>query len=121
VSVFDKMRDTEREVSRFFQDLGVWWVYEYPMFLRDESDRPRVWAPDFFLPDLGFYFEVCGSKEFDYDYRRKIYELNNRDVVFLHLYEDEEKWKHFFVQRAREIHEKRNVKINLMIEKASSI
>jgi hypothetical protein len=32
------------------------------------------------------YIEVCGSKEFDYEYRKEIYEKNGIPVVFLHYY-----------------------------------
>jgi len=37
--------------------------------------------------------EVCGSENFDYKYRRKIFDSNGRRVIFLHLYKDTNKWR----------------------------
>ena len=90
------MTDAEREVAELLKDMGIKWIYEQPIFIWDENKRPRVWTPDFYLIPFGIYVEVCGSKGFDYSYRRKIYEENGYRVIFLHLYKETEKWrKHF--------------------------
>ena len=60
MSIFDKMSEPEKEVGKFLEELGIWWKYEYPIFVYDDNDRPRIWTPDFFLPLLGMYLEVCG-------------------------------------------------------------
>jgi len=97
VSVYDKMTNAEREVAEMLKELGIKWAYEHPVFVWDENKRPRVWAPDFFLMQFGIYVEVCGSKDFDYEYRRKIYDINGHNVIFLHFYKESKKWKkHFF-------------------------
>lgn len=68
-SIYDKMTKTEREVAKVLKEFGVNWSYEHPIFVWDNHERPRVWAPDFYLPHFGVYVEICGSKDFDYDYR----------------------------------------------------
>lgn len=73
-SIYEKMTDPEREVADYLQNRDLWWVYEFPVFVYDEKKRPRVWTPDFYIPKLGLYIEVCGSKEFDYEYRKEISE-----------------------------------------------
>ena len=50
MSDHDKMSPPEREVSKLLDDLGIWWKFEFPLFVYDENDRPRIWTPDFFLP-----------------------------------------------------------------------
>ena len=40
--------------------------------------------------------EVCGSEQFDYEYRRKIFDNNGYNVIFLHLYKEKYKWNHQF-------------------------
>jgi hypothetical protein len=58
------------------------WRYQSPVFVYDEKGRPRVWTPDFYTPKLGIYIEVCGSENFNYAYREKIYEKNSFPVIF---------------------------------------
>jgi len=97
VTIYDKMTNAEREVADLLKNLGIKWLYDHPVFVWDENNRPRVWAPDFFLEPFGIYIEVCGSKEFNYEYRRKIFDNNGHKVIFLHLYKETDKWKRHFI------------------------
>jgi len=92
-SIYDKMTNAEKEVARALKELGIQWSYEQPVFVWDENKRPRVWAPDFYLIHFGIYIEVCGSESFDYEYRRRIFNRNGYQVIFLHLYKTRDKWK----------------------------
>ena len=92
-SVYDQMTRCEKEVANLLKDMNIKWSYEQPIFVWDENQRPRVWAPDFYLVQFGIYVEVCGSKQFDYDHRRRIFEKNGHWVIFLHLYKEPTKWK----------------------------
>lgn len=49
----------------------------------------------------------CGSKEFDYEYRKGIHEKNGIPVVFLHFYKRPRKWKPFLAERVKEIEQQR--------------
>jgi hypothetical protein len=91
-SIYDKMTNAEREVAELLKDLGIKWRYEHPIFVWDENNRPRVWAPDFYLISLGIYVEVCGSERFDYGYRKKVFHKNGYRVIFLHIYKDKRMW-----------------------------
>ena len=92
-SVYDQMTIAELEVANLLKEMGIKWSYEHPVFVWDENKRPRVWTPDFFLIPFEIYIEVCGSKDFDYEYRRKTYDNNGHKVIFLHLYKEKNKWK----------------------------
>ena len=92
-SIYDKMTNAEKEVANELKKMNIRWFYEQPVFVWDENRRPRVWAPDFYLKHFGIYIEVCGSKHFNYDYRRKIFDKNGYQVIFLHLYKDIDQWK----------------------------
>ena len=102
------MTDPEKEVARHLEQKGLWWQFEFPVFLYDDKDRPRVWTPDFFIPKLGLFVEVCGSKDFDYEYRRKIYDKNGIPVIFLHYYKRPKEWKAHLKNRIKKIQEKRS-------------
>ena len=83
-SIYSGMTDLEKNFAEFLkQELNFWWWYEYPVFVYDEKDRPRVWTPDFYIPKLGMFIEVCGSTDFDYEYREKIYK---KMVIMLFLF-----------------------------------
>jgi len=72
-SIYNDMTESEKEVANYLTKLNLYWIYQAPVFVYDEKDRPRVWTPDFYIPKLGIYIEVCGSKNFNYDYRDNIY------------------------------------------------
>jgi len=76
----------------------------------DKKERPRVWTPDFYLPKLGIYVEVCGSEDIDYFYREDIYEKYNLEVIFIHHYKSQ-KWQKFLLERIMQIEESRNKRI----------
>jgi len=92
------MTSAEKEVAQLLKNLGIKWSLEHPIFVWDENNRPRVWAPDFYLIHFGIYVEVCGSKKFDYEYRRKILDKNGHNVIFLHLYKEKNKWIYHLIK-----------------------
>jgi len=114
-SVYADMEDSEKQVASYLRELDLWWVYEFPVFVYDEKKRPRVWTPDFYIPKLGMYVEVCGSEKFDYEYREKIYKKNGYPVIFVHFYKKEEKWKNYLIARIGEIEQKRHDEVMKML------
>ena len=114
-SVYEGMTNAEKNVADCLQELGLWWWYEFPVFVYDEKERPRVWTPDFYIPKLGMFIEVCGIKREDYDYRKKIFKKNGYHIVFLHLYKKENEWKKYLVQKIMEIEDQRHSEIEKII------
>ena len=99
------------EVAKYLNKLNFDWYYQHPVFLYDEKKRPRVWTPDFYLPELKVHIEVCGSKDFYYDYRDKIFQKNDVSVIFLHTYKKNEEWQSWFRKQIFEIEDNRHTKI----------
>ena len=110
-SVFDKMTDAEKEVAEFLRELGLYWQYEFPLFVYDKKDRPRVWTPDFRIPSLGIHIEVCGADRWDYEYRYDIFDRNKCNVIFLHKYKEDKEWKSYLIKRLVQITENREYKL----------
>ena len=115
-SIYADMTDSEIQVANYLRELDLWWVYEFPVFVYDEKKRPRVWTPDFYIPKLGMYIEVCGSEDFNYKYREKIYKKNGYHTIFVHFYKEQEKWKSYLVMRIKEIEESRHSEVMKMIK-----
>ncbi len=61
------------------------------------------------------HIEVCGSEDFDYKYRKKIYKKNGHHVVFIHFYKNKRKWKNHLIKRIMEIEEKRHDEVVKML------
>jgi len=116
-SIYDNMTRCEKEVADLLKEMGIKWAYEQPVFVWDENKRPRVWAPDFYLAAFGIYVEVCGSANFDYEYRRKVFDRNGHMVIFLHLYKETNKWKNHLMSYLEVITNYRNHKLNEILRK----
>ena len=120
-SIYDKMTRSEKEVANLLKEMGIKWRYEHPVFVWDENRRPRVWAPDFFLIPFGIYVEVCGSRDFNYEYRRKIFDKNGHKVIFLHLFEEKDKWKKHLFAYLELFTDYRRIKLlNILREKSQA-
>lgn len=119
-SVYEDMTKAEEEVSGFLKQLGLWWKFEFPVFVYDEKDRPRVWTPDFYVPKLQMHIEVCGAER-DYDYRRKIFRKNGLNVIFVHTYKKKELWKNHLIDEVLRTEEERHAEVMKVIRSLRSI
>ncbi|NIO37902.1 hypothetical protein GTO27_09395 [Candidatus Bathyarchaeota archaeon] len=109
-STYDDMTNSERKVASYLDELSLRYVFQAPIFLLDLVDRPRIWTPDFYIPRLGVYIEVCGSEDFGergYKFRDKVYRKNEIPIVFVHTYKDSKDWKSWLRNRIIGIHHKR--------------
>ena len=88
---------TEKNVAQYLEKVDLEYKPQFPVCVIDEDDNIRIWHPDFYLPRLGLFLEVCGSERYKkkYDYRQKIYKKNGIRVVFLHYWKNESDWKNF--------------------------
>jgi hypothetical protein len=102
-----EMSAPEEHVSDYLTELGLHWIYQSPVFIHDEKKRPRVWTPNFYLPELGIYLEACGSERFNYSYRKNI-PKERLPCNFHSLLQRKSKWKSYLVKRIKEIEEQRH-------------
>ena len=110
-TTYGSMSNAEKEVADYLKKINIYWFFEHPVFLVDERERPRVWTPDFYLPELGIYIEVCGADRDCYSYRKEIYQKNRVPVIFIHHYREEEDWQEYLRKRLAEIIKLRNEKV----------
>lgn len=105
--VYENMSNAELMVCRFIQQFSLWWDYEQPVYILDDKNRPRVWTPDFYLPDLGIYIEVVGDAENpNYSWRESIYKKNHIPIVFVAPYQFNY-WQEYLIDKIMETHQKR--------------
>ena len=96
-SVYDKMSNPEKQVSDYLTEFGIFWLYEHAVTILDEKDLPRLYYPDFYLPQFGVYVEVCGEDRSEYKRRADIYFKNNIPVIFVHSFKNEKEWKEHLI------------------------
>ncbi len=101
-SLYDDMSGPEKVVAKFLYEHNIWWIYEQPIFVLDTKDRARLWTPDFFLPEVGIYVEVCGSDRDCYLFRKIVYKKNRIPIIFVETFKDN-KWAYFLIKRIKEI------------------
>ncbi len=106
--VKDEMSFPERRVAGLFDKWKLRWVYEKSLYVQDPAGRPRLWSPDFYLPDLGIFVEVVGIPGADYSFRQEVYSNNHVRVLFVRPHE--EKWINKLVDEFRgiEVDRRRN-------------
>lgn len=106
-SIYEDMSSAEAIVADFLtNELDLWWNFEQPIYVEDNKKRPRVWTPDFYLPELGIYIEVCGKERDCYAFRKKVYDKNRIPVIFVHTYK-RDKWRDYLLNEITIIHSKR--------------
>ena len=109
--IYDLMTEAEKEVALYLKKINIYWLFENPIFLLDERERPRVWTPDFYLPELGIYIEVCGDDRNCYEYRSKVYIKNKVPVIFIHQFKQKEDWQNYLKTKIVEINDFRSKKM----------
>lgn len=105
-SVYDEMTDAERMVAVFINQLGFWWNYEQPVYISDDKDRPRIFVPDFYIPEIGVYVEVIGHKHVrDYARTAMLYQKNDTPILFIEV--NNRQWREELCAGILGIHQKR--------------
>lgn len=61
------MTNAEIQVAELLKNPGIYWIYEKPVYIKDDHERPRVWNLDFYLASFGIYVEVCDGDEISVD------------------------------------------------------
>jgi len=113
---WSKMTPAERDVAGYLDELGISYEFEYPVFVKDERGRPRLWTPDFYLIDIKIYIEVYESESFDLEYNKKIYAENKIDIIFLPLFKKDLMWKEHFLELLKIIVNSSRKKLDILIE-----
>ena len=63
----------ERRIAYFLESNSIKYHYE-PGLLINSDEKPRIWYPDFYLPEFGAYIEyfgLVGSQNYDRGIKRK--------------------------------------------------
>ena len=57
---FDFKSEGERRIAYFLDTNSIKYIYEPGVLVNSAQQKPRIWYPDFYLPEFGTYVEYYG-------------------------------------------------------------
>jgi DNA helicase-4 len=88
----------ERQIANFFDTNSIKYQYEPGILVNTAEEKPRIWYPDFYLPEFGSYMEyygLVGQKNYDKGIKTKerIYSEMGLDVIPVYPWMFTENWQ----------------------------
>jgi len=63
--VYEHPTNAEKDEAVYLKEISIKWLCEFPIFVMDKNNRPRVWTSYFHLTQIVIYIEICTSENFD--------------------------------------------------------
>lgn len=106
----------ERRIADFLKTNQIRYHYEQGLLVYSPEGQPRLWYPDFYLPEFGAYVEyygLAGRQSYDQGVKRKLktYEAMGHEVISLYLWSFAEDWKGYLMSELRDITQRRYEKL----------
>ena len=101
----------ERRIAAYLDSCAVRYQYEQGVLVQD-GGKPKIWHPDFYLPEFAVYLEyfgLAGNREYDLGVKRKIgiYRDMGMDVVPVYPWTFCDDWQGYIVRNLRMILQRR--------------
>ena len=102
----------ERRVAYFLEENQIRYQYEPGVLVKSPEGQPRIWYPDFYLPEFGAYIEyygLAGRGSYDSGIRRKkqVYKTMEYEVIDLYPWSFAEDWRGYVMSELRSVVERR--------------
>jgi len=93
----------ERRIANFLGKNSIQYRYEPAVAVHSEQDKPRIWYPDFYLPEFKSYIEyygMAGKPCYDQGIKRKedVYSKMGLDVMPVYPWMFKEDWKGYLMR-----------------------
>ena len=98
----------ERRIARFLQDNHIRYQYEPAVLVNAPEGKPRIWYPDFHLPEFSAYIEyfgLAGRRSYDAGVKRKLktYESMGYQVIPIFPWNFAEDWKGYTMSELKRV------------------
>ena len=107
----------ERRIAYFLDTNSIKYQYESGLLVNAAEEKPRIWYPDFYLPEFGSYIEyygLAGRKNYDRGIKTKeqIYSKMGLDVISVYPWMFAENWQDYIMKELKRssIRKYRNLK-----------
>ena len=104
----DFRSEGERKIAYFLRDNQIKYQYEPAVLVNAPEGKPRIWYPDFYLPEFSAYIEyfgLAGRRSYDAGVRRKLrtYDAMGYQVISLFPWNFAEDWKGYTMSELRKV------------------
>jgi len=98
----------ESRIAYFLDNNSIKYRYETGVLINSFQDKPRIWYPDFHLPEFGTYIEyfgLAGNPEYDKGIKTKeeIYTKMGLDIIPVYPWMFEENWKGYIMRELKNV------------------
>lgn len=96
----------ESKIARFLEENSIKYHYEPGLLIYYPKDKPRIWYPDFYLPEFGTYIEyfgLSGKQQYDQGIRVKesIYSKMGLSVIPVYPWTFAENWEGYIMNELK--------------------
>jgi len=96
----------ESKIARFLEENSIKYHYEPGLLVYYPRDKPRIWYPDFYLPEFGTYIEyfgLSGKQQYDQGIRVKesIYSKMGLSVIPVYPWTFAENWEGYIMNELK--------------------
>jgi len=97
----------ERRIAYFLEENSIRYQYEAGVLVNSIYNKPRIWYPDFYLPEFGAYIEYYGLKgqrSYDNGINRKetVYSRMGLDVIPVYPWSFAEDWQGYIMKELKQ-------------------
>jgi hypothetical protein len=79
----------ERRIAVFLESNSIKYHYEPPLLINPTCGKPRIWYPDYYLPEFGAYIEyfgLVGRANYDEGIKRKETQYSKTGIAVIPVY-----------------------------------
>ena len=93
----------EQKIANFLDENLIKYQYERGILVNADYLKPRIWYPDFYLPEFKNYIEyygMIGNQNYDQGIKTKqaVYEKAGMDVISIYPWMFKENWRGHIMQ-----------------------
>ena len=98
----------ERKIAKFLQKNSIKYHYEPGVLVNSVYEKPRIWYPDFYLPEFGTYIEyygLAGRQNYDrgINVKESTYSKIGLAVIPVYPWTFAENWQRYIMKELEKI------------------
>ena len=96
----------EQKIATYLEDNSTKYQYESSLLINSNNGKPRIWYPDFYLPEFKTYIEyygLAGQQNYQKGIQRKesAYSKMGLDVISVYPWMFTEDWKTYIMKELK--------------------